>query len=63
MDKKRQQWEIIKNEAPALAAWLVLVNKAFGKPASMVVRLESGEIIESGVVSRALGLQINKVKK
>ncbi len=63
MDKKRQQWEIIKNEAPALADWLLAVNKAFGKPAGMVVQLGSGEIIESGAVSLALGLHVDKVKK
>ena len=63
MDKKRQQWEIIKDQAPDLADWLLEVNKAFGKPAGMVVQLGNGEIIESGAVSQALGLHIDKVKK
>ena len=63
MSEKRQQWESIKKQAPALADWLLLVNKEFGKPAGMVVKLGSGEIIESGAVSQAVGLQIDKVKK
>lgn len=63
MDKKRLQWELIKEQAPDLADWLLAVNKTFGKPAGLVVKLGSGEIIESGAVSQALGLQIDGVKK
>lgn len=63
MSEKRRQWEVIKDQAPDLADWLLVVNKAFGKPAGMVVQLGSGEIIESGVVSQAFGLQIDEMKK
>ena len=63
MDKKRQQWERIKDQAPDVAEWLLAMASAFGKPAGMVVELASGEVIESGVVSQALRLHSDKVKK
>ncbi len=48
-EQKRQQWEQIKTEDPALADWLGTISCTFGKPAALsVVLTESGEIIKSG---------------
>jgi hypothetical protein len=50
MSEKRRQWELIKEQAPELADWLTDINKSFGKPAGVRVKLlVSGEVIEIGV--------------
>ena len=49
MTNKRQDWETIKNQAPDLAAFLIDINLAFGKPTAVRVELlQSGEVIEIG---------------
>jgi len=49
MSDKQQQWASIQSQAPALAIWLMAINKVFGKPTALRVELPSGEVIESGV--------------
>lgn len=61
MDKKRQQWELIKNNAPSLASDLLLVNNFFGKPEWCDIKLLSGKSIQIGVVSYGLGLDYKRV--
>ena len=55
MDKKRLQWELIREQDPKLADWLVAMNKAFGKPAALRVELDNGVKIVSGVFNQGLG--------
>ena len=57
-NKKRLQWEMIKEQAPDVAVWLGDMSKAFGKPAAMQVKLVSGEVIESGVFGRGLDFNV-----
>lgn len=50
MTDKRQQWELIKEQAPDVAEFLLAINQAFGKPAAVRIELlVSGEVIEIGV--------------
>ena len=60
MDKKRQQWETIKNTAPVLADFLSQVSSAFGKPVWVGVDLAGGERIDIGVCGVGMGLNQNK---
>ncbi len=62
MNEKRQQWEVIKAEAPEAAAWLSDMSKAFGPMAAISVPLESGKTIESGQFSQGMNFD-NGVKK
>ena len=55
MDKKRRQWELIREQDPKLADWLVAMNQAFGKPAALSVELANGVKIVSGVFNQGLG--------
>ncbi len=49
MSEKRQQWEMIKEQAPDVAEFLIGINEVFGKPAAVRVELlASGEVIEIG---------------
>lgn len=48
MNEKRQQWELIKQQAPDLADFLIELNKAFGKSVLVQVELfDSGEVVGS----------------
>ncbi len=49
MSDKQQQWLAIQEQAPALAAWLIEMNRLFGKPAALRVELPSGLVVESGI--------------
>ncbi len=51
MDKKRLQWELVKESAPDVADWLTSINRSFGKPAAVqVVVVATGElVVESGM--------------
>lgn len=42
VNDKRQQWEVIKAEAPELAALMLEINKELGKPKIVSVELSSG---------------------
>ena len=50
MSDKKQQWLVIQEQAPALAAWLVEMNKLFGKPVALRVEFPSGLVVESGSI-------------
>ena len=60
VNKKRLQWEMIKEQAPEVANWLGFISKTFGKPAAMQVILHSGEVVESGCFS--LDLNFDRMK-
>lgn len=62
MNKKRRQWEVIKEQKPEAAAWLSDMSKAFGPMAAISVPLESGKTIESGLFGRGMNFD-NGVKK
>ncbi len=47
-NEKRLQWALIKDQAPDVADFLIEVNKVFGKPAALRVKLAGGEVVESG---------------
>jgi len=53
MADKRQQWEMIKSQAPDVAEWLGNMSKVFGKPASLRVELEKGEVVTTGQFKEA----------
>jgi hypothetical protein len=45
---KQEDWKMIKEQAPALANFLVEFNKAFGKPEAMRVELVGGLVVNVG---------------
>lgn len=49
-NKKQQQWLAIQEQAPALAVWLVEMNRLLGKPAALRVEFPSGLVVESGSI-------------
>jgi hypothetical protein len=49
MSDKQQQWLAIQEQTPALAAWLIEMNKLFGKPAALRVEFPSGLVVASGI--------------
>ena len=50
MSNKKQQWLAIQEQAPAMAAWLIEMNRLFGKPAALRVEFPSGLVVESGSI-------------
>ena len=50
MSDRRQQWEAIKQEDPALADFLTCVTQVFDKPKATSISLASGVVIESGAM-------------
>ncbi len=50
MSDKKQQWLAIQEQAPAMATWLIEMNRLFGKPAALRVEFPSGLVVESGSI-------------
>lgn len=60
MDKKRQQWELIKNTDSDLAVALSLLGSAFGKLAGCDIKLVNGVRLQIGLVSDCFSLDYKK---
>lgn len=60
MDKKRQQWELVKQEAPCLAGFLNQVSHVFGKPVCVDIKLGSGASVVIGLIGRGFELNYKK---
>jgi hypothetical protein len=49
--QRERQWQAVQEQSPETADFMLAINKTFGKPASVKVTLNSGEVIlDSGAV-------------
>lgn len=42
---RRKQWEEVKQKAPDMADFMMLMAKTFGKPKAVTVTLKNGDVI------------------
>lgn len=61
--EKQRQWQGCKENAPEIALFLTELNKTFGKPAAVEVKIGENVILASGEFSRAKDLTVPKYGK
>lgn len=62
LDGRRSQWELIKQRSPDVAALMVEINAAFGKPSAFRIEYDDGLVVESGEFARSKLGNIRRVK-